>query len=82
MEKKHNSTLALHLGGILLPFWLWSGHWIEGLAFLERALMNSEGVEKPVLAKALLSAGKLAFQQGNYERAEILTKESKILFDA
>ena len=81
MEKMHNSELALRLGGILMPFWLWGGHWSEGLTFLERALVNREGVEKPVLAKALLSAGKLAFQQGNYERAEILTRESKILFD-
>ena len=81
MEWKHNSTLALRLGGILTPFWLWSGHWSEGLTFLERALTNREDVEEPVLAKALLSAGKLAFQQGNYERAETLARECKALFD-
>ena len=81
MERKRNSTLALRLGGTLTPFWLWSGHWSEGLTFLERALTNREGVEEPVLAKALLSAGKLAFQQGNYERAETLAKECQALFD-
>ncbi len=81
MEKKQDSTFALRLGGTLTPFWLRSGYWSEGLAFLERALMHSEGVEKPVLAKALLSAGKLAFQQGNYQRAEALARESRPLFE-
>jgi hypothetical protein len=37
MEKMHNSELALHLGGIRMPFWLWGGHWSEGLTFLECA---------------------------------------------
>ena len=81
MEKKQDSTIALQLGGTLTPFWLWSGYWSEGLAFLERTLMNSEGVEQPVLAKALLSAGKLAFQQGDYPRAEALARESRLLFE-
>ncbi len=80
MEMGHNSTLALRLGGTLTPFWLWSGHWSEGLTFLERALMKREDVEEPVLAKALVSAGKLAFQQGDYERAETLARESQALF--
>ncbi len=80
MEIGWDSTLALRLGGTLTPFWLWSGHWSEGLTFLERALMKREGVEEPVLAKALVSAGKLAFQQGKYERAEALARDSQTLF--
>jgi predicted ATPase/DNA-binding CsgD family transcriptional regulator len=80
MEAGHNSTLALRLGGTLIPFWLWSGHWSEGLTFLERALMKRKGVEEPVLARALVSAGKLAFQQGKYEQAETLARESQVLF--
>jgi predicted ATPase/DNA-binding CsgD family transcriptional regulator/predicted negative regulator of RcsB-dependent stress response len=80
MEAGHNSTLALRLGGTLTPFWLWSGYWSEGLTFLEQALMKREGVEEPVLAKALVSAGKLAFRQGKYERAEALAMESQTLF--
>jgi hypothetical protein len=80
METGHNSTSSLRLGGTLTPFWLLGGHWSEGLTFLERALTKREGVEEPVLAKALVSASKLAFQQGNYERAEALAKESQALF--
>jgi DNA-binding NarL/FixJ family response regulator len=80
METGHDSTLALRLGGTLTPFWFWSGYWREGLTFLEQALMKREGVEKPVLAKALVSGGKLAFQQGKYERAEALASESQTLF--
>ena len=81
MEKKHDSAIALQIGGILTPFWLLGGYWSEGLAFLERALMYPEGVEKPVLAKGLLSAGKLAFQVGNYQRAEEMARESQLMFE-
>jgi hypothetical protein len=49
-EEGHNSTMDLRLGGTLTPFWLWRGHWSEGLAFLERALVKREGVGEPVLA--------------------------------
>jgi predicted ATPase len=79
-EAEHNSAMALRLGAALTPFWLKRGHWSEGRAFLERALASHEGVERPVLAKALVASGKLAFQQGEYAQAERLAEESLALF--
>src|SRR5579884_2396397 len=79
-EAGHDSAMALHLGSLLTPFWLMRGYWSEGRAFLERALTKHEGVGGTVLAKALVAAGKLAFQQGDYERAELLAEESLALF--
>ena len=81
-EAGHDSVMALRLGGALTPFWLMRGHWGEGRAFLERALAKHEGVGVHILAKALMAAGKLAFQQGDYDRAEVLAKESQELFRA
>ena len=79
-EAGHDSAMALRLGGALTPFWLMRGHWSEGRAFLERALAKREGVGVFVLTKALVAAGKLALQQGDYERAETLAEESLALF--
>jgi predicted ATPase/DNA-binding CsgD family transcriptional regulator len=79
-EERHGSAMALRLGSVLTPFWLMCGYWSEGRAFLERALTKHEGVGGLVLAKALVAAGKLAFQQGDYERAEMRVGESLALF--
>jgi predicted ATPase/class 3 adenylate cyclase/DNA-binding CsgD family transcriptional regulator len=79
-EERHDSAMALRLGSVLTPFWLMCGYWSEGRAFLERALTKHEGVGGLVLAKALVAAGKLAFQQGDYERAEMRVGESLALF--
>ena len=79
-EERHDSAMALRLGSVLTPFWLMCGYWSEGRAFLERALTKHEGVGGLILAKALVAAGKLAFQQGDYERAEMRAEESLALF--
>jgi predicted ATPase/DNA-binding CsgD family transcriptional regulator len=79
-ETEHDSAMALRLGTALTTFWLKRGYWSEGRAFLERALATCEGVEKPMLARALAASGKLAFQQGDYARAEMLAEESLALF--
>jgi predicted ATPase/class 3 adenylate cyclase/DNA-binding CsgD family transcriptional regulator len=79
-EARHGSAMALRLGAALTPFWLKRGHWSEGRGFLQGALAKHEEVERPVLAKALVAAGKLAFQQGDYVQAERLAEESLVLF--
>src|SRR5262249_3602872 len=79
-QERHDSAMALRLGTVLTPFWLMCGYWSEGRTFLERALTKHEGVGGLVLAKALVAAGKLAFQQGDYERAEMRVEESLALF--
>src|SRR6266496_4250346 len=48
--------------------------------FLERALAASEGIEASVQAKALIAAANLAFIQSDYDRTEMLCKQSLTLY--
>ena len=79
-EAGRSSEMALRLGGALLPFWMMQGYWSEGRTFLRQALTMREGAAVPVQAKALAAAGKLAFQQGDYDQAEKLAGENLGLF--
>ncbi len=79
-EAKRSPDMALRLGGALLPFWTIQGYWSEGRTFLRQALSMREGAAVSVQAKALAAAGKLAFQQGDYDQAEKLAEESLGLF--
>src|SRR5262249_53354543 len=75
--------LTLRLGGALWRYW-----WIRGygsylneeLLWLEQAMQSIDGVSTSVRAKALLSAGVLALQGGQDDRAESFCKESLVLF--
>jgi predicted ATPase/DNA-binding CsgD family transcriptional regulator len=71
--------MALRLGGALQQFWRVRGHYSEGWAFLERALVGRKGVAVPVQVKALRAAASLAFNQGDMDRAEALCEESLAL---
>jgi tetratricopeptide (TPR) repeat protein len=71
--------LALGIGSALLDFWLIEGHVGKGYALLERALASSEGVEAPVVAKALMAFGWLACVQGDYDQAEKWCQKSLTL---
>ena len=64
------SRLALGIGSALQDFWLIESLVSEGYAGLSRALSRSEGVETPVLAKALAACGWLACAQGDFGQAE------------
>jgi tetratricopeptide (TPR) repeat protein len=73
-------SLALGIGSALLEFWLIEGHIGEGYTQLSRALANSEGVEVPVLAKALAACGWLAWVQGDFSQAEKCCQKSLALY--
>ncbi|HEX6482738.1 MAG TPA: tetratricopeptide repeat protein [Ktedonobacteraceae bacterium] len=75
-EAGRSSEMALRLGGVLLPFWMMQGYWSEGRTFLRQALSMREGAAVSTQAKALAAAGKLAFQQGDYDQAEKLAGEN------
>ena len=79
-EAGRSSEMALRLGGALLPFWMMQGYWSEGRTFLRQALTMREGAAVSAQAKALAAAGKLAFQQGDYDQAEKLAGENLGLF--
>ena len=70
---------ALRLGSALRRFWFIRGYLSEGRQWLERALMESEGVVASVRAKALNAAGLLSGLQGNFSQAEALCQESLAL---
>ncbi|HWZ18401.1 MAG TPA: LuxR C-terminal-related transcriptional regulator [Ktedonobacteraceae bacterium] len=67
--------LALHLGATLWWFWYARGHLSEGRQWFERSLPGSERVDASVRAKALKSAGWIAFQQKDFDHAETLLSE-------
>jgi predicted ATPase/DNA-binding CsgD family transcriptional regulator len=72
--------MALRLGGALELFWLMGGYLSEGRNFLEHVLERSKDSMTSAWAKALRSAGWLAYFQGNYEQALMLTRESVQLY--
>jgi predicted ATPase len=81
-KEEQHVEIALRLGGTLRRFWQMHGHLKEGQAFLEQALVASEGVtvSKRAKAKALIAAGTLASIQNDYQRAEIWCQQSLVLF--
>jgi predicted ATPase/serine/threonine protein kinase/DNA-binding CsgD family transcriptional regulator len=74
-EAEKNMEMALRLGAALEQFWVIRGYNNEGRTFLDRALAASEGVAMPVRAKALSTAGRLALNQGDFERGEVLCEQ-------
>src|SRR2546429_3468453 len=79
-EDDRSMETALRLGGALREFWRVHGNISEGRNFLERALAASEGIEASVQAKAFIAAAHLAYIQSDYDRTEILCKESLALY--
>ncbi|MCC6791321.1 MAG: tetratricopeptide repeat protein [Thermomicrobiales bacterium] len=71
----------IQLTGALGWFWYLRGHLTEGRNWLDRALRaERSGPGNPVLrARALRSAGKLAWEQADYAGASILLDETKTL---
>jgi predicted ATPase/DNA-binding NarL/FixJ family response regulator len=59
---------GLHLAAALAAFWLRVGYLREGSGWLERALLATQETGF-VRAKAMMQAGRLAQQQGNYDQA-------------
>jgi len=71
--------MALRLSVALQWFWFSRGYISEGQIFLERALGAQEGAVSAVLTKALDVAANLAFENGDLEQAEALSKKSLAL---
>src|SRR5947207_2724428 len=75
MVESEERELALHLSATLWWYWYARGHLSEGRQWFERLLPGSESVASPVRAKALKSAGWIAFQQKGFDHAETLLSE-------
>jgi predicted ATPase/DNA-binding SARP family transcriptional activator len=66
----------LRLASALQYFWVVRGHLAEGRAWLERALDSERSAPPALRAKALASAGRLAYRQGDFEHARRRYAES------
>src|SRR2546430_924679 len=75
LVESEERELALHLGATLWWYWYARGHLSEGRQWFERLLPGSERVNASVRAKALKSAGWIAFQQKDFDHAETLLSE-------
>jgi predicted ATPase/DNA-binding CsgD family transcriptional regulator len=75
----HDPELGVRLAGALDSFWEY-GSPSEGRRWLELALHRSEAVTPAARARALLAAGRLATDQGDYARARTLLEECQSLY--
>ena len=73
------TEVGLRLTGALHRFWAMRGYLSEGREWLERVVERSTGAS-PVRARAIYGTGDLAFNQGDYGRAETLCEESLRLY--
>lgn len=71
-----DANSELRLAATLGLFWRVRGRIAEGLELLERALRQPVPQSPRVRARALSAAGRLAYRQGDYERARRLHEES------
>ncbi len=72
--------LGLWFGGALAEFWYMGGNLGEARRWLETALLNSEDrPPTPARTKALLRAGWIAWEQGDYEGSSALSGEALAL---
>jgi predicted ATPase/class 3 adenylate cyclase len=70
------AEMAMRLSGALYWFWNIHGYYREGRSFLEKALAMREGVAASLQVKVLYAASVLAITQDDFERAEVLCRES------
>ncbi|MGH3147905.1 MAG: ATP-binding protein, partial [Rubrobacter sp.] len=73
------AELGLRLASALGVFWNVRGHLSEGQRWLEAALVNGAKAPEPVRARALVRAGWIAREQGDYERSIALNRASLAL---
>jgi predicted ATPase/DNA-binding CsgD family transcriptional regulator len=74
--------VASRLSGAMWQFWIMEGHLHEAWYWMERILPMCQTAAVNAQAKALFSAGALAFYLGRYDQAAALAEESLALYRA
>lgn len=78
-----NLPFALATAASLSRYWIKRNHWAEGRSFLAQALAHPNAEQFPSLrARALNSAGALAYTSGDYGGAVPLLLEATKMFEA
>jgi non-specific serine/threonine protein kinase len=70
---------VLRLAGALAWFWWMRGYHAEGRRWLKEALRRAPEADVSVRTRALLGAGRILMQQGDYERARAELEEALAL---
>ncbi len=78
-QGRNRRKLALHLSAALKPFWVMHGHYSEARTFLERVLAVSDEESASLRVRALQATADMVFQQGDFDRAEVLAQQSLAL---
>jgi predicted ATPase/DNA-binding SARP family transcriptional activator len=76
LHSQDDVARELRLASALQYFWVVRGHHSEGRARLEHALSRERPDDPRLLAKALASAGRIAYRQGDFEQARDRYTES------
>lgn len=80
LSERKEHALLLRLGSALCWFWSVHGHIKEGYVWLERALVEREDIPALIRAKALNSAGALAYHLSIYTQTERFCQEALALY--
>ncbi len=80
LSERQEHELLLRLCGSLCWFWSVRGHIKEGYLLSEKALVAGANVPAPIRAKALLSAGALAYHLSMHIQTEDLCQQSLALY--
>lgn len=78
-ETPEEREAALRLSGALAWFWWVRGYHAEGWNWLEQALRRAPMVDAVVRVRALLGAGRILMQRGDFERSRDLLEEALAL---
>jgi len=79
LHERGDTERELRLASALAYFWRVRGHLGEGRMWLEGALARREDAPPRLRAKALSTAGRLAYRQGDYSRARALHEQALAL---
>jgi tetratricopeptide (TPR) repeat protein len=80
LTSQNDIELGLQLTGALSHFWYVRDHHNESRVWLERALRSDGNAGGAARAKVLVSAGRLAWFQGEFARVNELVEESLTLY--
>ena len=70
---------ALQIAACIATFWMTRGHLAEGFDWLQRSLQQAQGADSALRIRALMSAGNIAYERGDYEGARPLYTEALAL---
>ena len=81
-EEAREDATFLRLAAALWRFWFVRGHLSEGRRWLERAVVNGQGLDEATLARAFYGASTLAAAAGDLEEARLFATKRLEVYSA